>query len=83
MVETPKASEIPNVFAMNEPQHMWVKLAWELEHLTTCMSVWEEEEPYSEAIFRAFKTAVTAWHISDWPWQSNPEHPRSLRAEPT
>jgi hypothetical protein len=73
MVEAPKPSEIPNVFAMNEPQHMWVKLAWELQHLTSSMSVWEDEGPYPEAIFRAFNTAVTAWHISDWLWQSSPE----------
>jgi hypothetical protein len=68
-----KPSEIPNVFAMNQPQHMWVKLAWELQHLTDSMSVWEDNGPYPEPVFRAFNTAVTAWHITDWLWQSSPE----------
>jgi hypothetical protein len=73
MVEAPNPSDIQNVFGMNEPQHMWAKLAWELQHLTTSMSVWEDSGPYPEPIFRAFNTAVTAWHISDWLWQSKPE----------
>jgi hypothetical protein len=72
MVEVPKPSDIPNVFGMNEPQHMFAKFAWELQHLTTCMSVWEDHGGYPEPIFRAFNTAVTAWHISDWLWQANP-----------
>ena len=72
MVKAPKPSDIPNVFAMNEPQHMWVKLAWELQHLTDCMSVWEDNGGYPEPIFR-INTAVTAWHISDWLWQSSAE----------
>src|ERR1700683_2706025 len=72
MVQTPKPSDIPNVFAMDQPQHMWVKLAWELQHLTDSMSVWKEDEgAYPEPVFRAFNTAVTAWHISDWLWQSS------------
>jgi hypothetical protein len=73
MAQGPKPSYIPNVFAMNEPQHMWVKLAWELQHLTDCMSVWVDNGGYPEPLFRAFNTAVTAWHISDWLWQSSPE----------
>jgi hypothetical protein len=71
MVETPKPSDIQTVFAMNDPQHMWVKLAWELQQLTESMSVWVENDPYPEPLFWAFNTAVTAWHISDWLWQSN------------
>jgi hypothetical protein len=73
MVDARKPSDISNVFAMNEPQHVWLKLAWELQHLTNSMSVWEENSPYPEPIFRAFNTAVTAWHVSDWLWQSNTE----------
>jgi hypothetical protein len=44
MAQAPKPSDIPNVFAMNEPQHMWVKLAWELQHLTDSTSVWEDDD---------------------------------------
>jgi hypothetical protein len=73
MVEAPKPSDIQNVFAMNEPQHMWAKLAWELQHLTEAMSAWKDNAAFPEPVFRAFNTAVTAWHISDWLWQSSPE----------
>jgi hypothetical protein len=73
MPQAPKPSDIPNVFAMNEPQHMWAKLAWELQHLTDCMSVWVDNGGYPEPIFRAFNTAVTAWHVSDWLWQFSAE----------
>lgn len=72
MAEAAKRDDIPNVFAMKEPGHMWHKFAWELQHLTQSLSVWEGgDDP--EPIFRAFNTAVTAWHISDWLWQSSPE----------
>lgn len=71
MVETGQAASISNVFVMSHPQHMPAKLSWELEYLTSCMSVWEDNNGYPEPIYRAFNTAVTAWHISDWLWQSD------------
>jgi hypothetical protein len=46
------------------------KLMWELQHLTTSMSVRKENEGFPEAVFRAFYTAVTAWRVTDWLWQS-------------
>jgi hypothetical protein len=71
MVEVPKRSDIQTVFAMNEPQHMLSKLIWEIQRLTDAMSVWNDKFP--EPIFMAFNTAVTAWHITDWLWQSSPK----------
>ncbi|MGJ5068185.1 hypothetical protein [Bradyrhizobium oligotrophicum] len=69
MVEPPKQSEISNVFGMNHPQHMWTKLAWELNALMNSMSVWKDNEAAPEPLFHAFNTSVTAWHMSDWLWQ--------------
>ncbi|MGJ4941670.1 hypothetical protein ACQR1W_13940 [Bradyrhizobium sp. HKCCYLS1011] len=73
MVEQPKPSEISNVFGMDHPQHMWTKLAWELNGLMNSMSVWKDNEAAPEPLFHAFNTAVTAWHVSDWLWQYSPQ----------
>jgi hypothetical protein len=73
MVEQPKPSEIPNVFGMDHPQHMWTKLAWELNALMSSMSVWKDNEAAPEPLFHAFNTAITAWHLTDWLWQYQPE----------
>ena len=73
MLEQPKQSAIPNVFGMDHPQHMWTKLAWELNALMNSMSVWKDNEAAPEPLFHAFNTAITAWHISDWLWQHRPE----------
>jgi hypothetical protein len=78
MAEVPKPNDIPNVFAMNDPSHMWHKLAWELQHLTTSLSVWEDNDGAPEPLFRAANTAITAWHLSDWLWQSSPEVRKKL-----
>lgn len=69
MVEQPKPSEISTVFGMDHPQHMWTKLAWELNGLIDSMSVWKDNEAAPEPLFHAFNTAVTAWHMTDWLWQ--------------
>ena len=73
MLEVPKPSEIQNVLAMDDPQQMLAKLLWEIDQLTNEMSVWKDNEPFPAAIFMAFNAVVTAWHITDWVWQSTPE----------
>lgn len=73
MTEVPKPSEIKNVFAMNEPQHMVSKLLWEIGELNSSQSVWEENGSFPTPIFQAWNTAVTAWHITDWLWASRTE----------
>jgi len=40
------ASEIPNVFGMNEPQHMLTKLYVEIQDLSTSLSVWTKSEAF-------------------------------------
>jgi hypothetical protein len=70
VVEKPKGSDIPNVFGLNEPQHMVSKLYFELLQLMDSGSVWKENGSFPEPLFFAFNTAVTAWHITDWLWES-------------
>jgi hypothetical protein len=78
MVEPPKPSEIQNVLAMDDPQQMLAKLLWEIRELTDAMSVWVDNEEFPVAIFIAFNAVVTAWHITDWLWQSSPERRAAL-----
>jgi hypothetical protein len=73
MVDQPKQSAIPNVFGMDHPQHMFTKLAWELNALMDSMSVWKDNEAAPHSLFMAFNTAITAWHVTDWLWQHRPE----------
>jgi hypothetical protein len=73
VVEAPKPSEIQNVLAMDDPQQMLAKLLWEIHCLTSNMSVWVDNEQFPVAIFTAFNAVVTAWHITDWLWQSSKE----------
>ena len=40
MVEAIKPSDIPNVFGLNEPQHMLSKLYFEIMKLMDSLSVW-------------------------------------------
>jgi hypothetical protein len=78
MVESPKPSEIQNVLAMDDPQQMLAKLLWEIRELTDAMSVWVDNEEFPVAIFIAFNAVVTAWHITDWLWQSSSERRAAL-----
>jgi len=73
MAEIPKPSDIQNVFALNRPQHMLSKLLWEIDSLSKSLSVWTKRSEFPEPLFIVWNAAVTAWHITDWLWQSNPE----------
>jgi hypothetical protein len=73
MAEIPAPSDIQNVFALNKPQHMLSKLLWEMESLSKSLSVWTQRGEFPEPLFIAWNAAVTAWHITDWLWQSMPE----------
>jgi len=46
MAEALPPSEIPNVFGMNEPQHMLTKLYVEIQDLSTSLSVWTKARPF-------------------------------------
>src|ERR1700674_5774671 len=78
MVEPPTPSEIQNVLALDDPQQMLSKLLWEIRELTDAMSVWVDNEEFPVAIFIAFNAVVTAWHITDWVWQSSKERRLAL-----
>ncbi len=64
--ESPK-----QVFALATPQHLLGKLHWEINQLETMLA--SPDVPvfrHLEAAYFAFNAAVTAWHITDWVWQS-------------
>jgi hypothetical protein len=71
MPEEPPPSDIPNVFGMNQPQHMITKLYVEIQQLTESLSVWTKSESFPTPLFIAWNAAVTAWHLTDWLWASN------------
>lgn len=73
MIEVPKPSDIPNVFGLNQPQHMVSKLYFEIMKLMDSLSVWTKVQEFPEPLFIAFNAAVTAWHITDWLWESREE----------
>ena len=80
MVEAPKPSDIPNVFGLSQPQHLMSKLYYELQQLMDSLSVWTKSGSFPEPLFIAFNTAVTAWHITDWLWESK-ETTRALMSK--
>jgi hypothetical protein len=71
--EIPKQSDIQNVFALNKPQHMLSKLLWEIDSLSKSLSVWTKKTEFPAPLFVAWNAVVTAWHMTDWLWQSTPE----------
>jgi hypothetical protein len=72
-MEIPKPSDIQNVFALNKPQHMLSKLLWEIDGLSRSLSVWTKKTEFPTPLFIVWNAVVTAWHITDWLWQSTPE----------
>lgn len=72
-MDVPKSSDIQNVFALNKPQHMLSKLLWEIDCLSRSLSVWTKRSEFPEPLFIVWNAIVTAWHITDWLWQSSPE----------
>lgn len=78
MAEPPKASELHNVIAMDDPQQLLAKLLWEIQQLTLAMSVWEDNEQFPKAVFIAFNAVVTAWHITDWVWESGTKRRKAI-----
>jgi hypothetical protein len=72
-MEIPKPSNIQNVFALNKPQHMLSKLLWEIDSLSRSLSAWTKKTEFPVPLFVVWNAVVTAWHITDWLWQSTPE----------
>ena len=69
MPRLPILPEPPDkVFGLATPQHMLMKLGWEIAGLRSALSV--PIKPGAEPAYHAFNCAVTAWHMTDWIWQS-------------
>lgn len=59
------------VFHIATPQHLLAKLYWEIEQLECCNTEFEPgTAEHLYASYKAFNTAVTAWHMVDWVWHS-------------
>ena len=60
-----------HVFALATPDHLLMKLWWEIEQLRQSLSVQSDDTADLHApAYHAFNCAVTAWHMVDWVWQS-------------
>ena len=55
MAEPPKPSDIPNVFGLNEPQHMLSKLYFEIMKLMDSLSAWDKEQGVSRTPFHCLQ----------------------------
>jgi len=59
------------VFGLATPRHMLQKLYWEIHSLERNIeSQVTETHSQLDAAYFAFNAAVTAWHLSDWVWES-------------
>jgi hypothetical protein len=59
------------VFQLSTPRHMFMKLHWELDGLREILKPQREDlSGHITAAYFAFNFAVSAWHLSDWTWES-------------
>lgn len=73
---------LKNVFALRNPEDLLRKLVWEVEQLRVSLHPDTDEFPWALApAYRAYNCAVTAWHMTDWTWQSCTDGQRSRIAE--
>jgi hypothetical protein len=56
------------VFGLSMPDDMLMKLDWEIAGLRRAL--FEPIETGAKPAYHAFNCAVTAWHMTDWVWQS-------------
>jgi hypothetical protein len=64
----PKAPS--NVFALATPHHLLIKLAWENGQLRQPLKTKQPIAWTHAPAYHAFNCAVTAWHLTDWTWES-------------
>lgn len=62
------------VFYLSSPSQIFMKLDWEIDNLLMTLKEQESEfKSHEVAAYQAFNTAVTAWHLTDWTWNSIPD----------
>jgi hypothetical protein len=68
-------TEAPDqVFMLATPDHMLMKLHWEIYSLRKALSEKPENIGHTHApAYCAFNCAVTAWHLADWVWKASSE----------
>jgi hypothetical protein len=71
MPRLPMPPEPPDkVFGLAAPHHMLMKLKWEIFKLRSVVAEPCRPGAEIEPGYHAFNCAVTAWHMTDWVWQS-------------
>jgi hypothetical protein len=71
MPRLPIPPEPPDkVFGLAMPHHMLMKLRWEVWQLRSVLAKPCQPDAVVEPAYHAFNCAVTAWHVTDWIWQS-------------
>lgn len=76
----PQPNPPGQVFALATPDHMLHKLYWEIKQLEISLGT-EHKLAFAHApAYHAFNCAITAWHISDWSWESADVEQRALIA---
>jgi len=68
LTNLPKAPN--NVFSLATPQHMLIKLGWEIrqfDRILKASNLSLIDEAWAPP-FHAYNCAVTAWHCVDWAW---------------
>lgn len=67
---------VPQTFGLESCRDLLDKLQWEIEGFRS-----EDPRNAEALIYRAFNSAVTAWHIADWVWEdATPEQRASFPA---
>jgi hypothetical protein len=71
------SDRLDKVFMLKNPAHMLTKLHWEIYNLKKTLSEQPEHIGHIHApAYCAFNCAVTAWHMTDWIWQSSSSNHR-------
>lgn len=69
------------IFGLQTAPNLFGKLLWEQEQLDRSLSPYTYRYPSVEPIFHVYNCAITAWHLTDWLWESASEPQRKMLAE--
>jgi hypothetical protein len=67
----PEPAQNRRVFHLSTPKDLFLKLDWELDNFRDVISGQPRTHLTHElAAYHVYNTAVTAWHLTDWTWNS-------------
>ena len=71
-MRVPELDELPppsKVFALATPDHLLIKLHWEIGQLRASLETKQPVALMHVPAYHAFNCAVTCWHLTDWTWE--------------